>query len=78
MSDDNQEPEKDKQQTLITNVAIGLAAVVGAIVLLIACPLAVLWALNGLFELKIPYDFWHWAYAAVLLIMLRADYTSPK
>lgn len=78
MSDNNKEPEEKDESTLITNVAIGLVAVVGAIGLLIACPLAVLWSLNGLFDLRIPYDFWHWAYAAVLLIMLRADYSSPK
>jgi membrane protein implicated in regulation of membrane protease activity len=76
MSNKNEPPEENNIN--IKAIAVGIVAVIGAIFVLAACPLAIIWAINGLFNLEIPYDFFHWSCAAVLLIMLRADLSSPS
>ena len=50
--------------------------VIGSIIAVGAFPLALIWALNGLFSLTIPYDFFHWSCAFVLLVLLKAEVTS--
>lgn len=79
MKDDN---EHDEDENTIRHsagiISLGILAVIVAVIALAACPFAVIWAINGLFDLKIPYDFFHWSCAAVLLIMFRADMYSSK
>lgn len=43
-----------------------IAVLVFAILLLLFAPLAVIWALNTLFALAIPYTFWTWLAMLVL------------
>ena len=74
----NKKHESPEEHSNLMPIAAGIVAVIGALFLLAACPLAVIWAINGLFNLKIPYDLFHWSCAAVLLIMLRADLSSPS
>ena len=76
IKNDQNEPPENVNYTM--SIVIGIITIVGAVVILSACPLAIIWALNGLFKLEIPYDFFHWSCAAVLLIMLRADLSSPS
>lgn len=75
---EDEEDKSSKQKNSFTAISVSIIAVIGAIMLLAACPLAIIWAINGLFNLTIPYDFFHWSCAAVLLIMLRADLSSPS
>ena len=52
-----------------TNAPIAILAVVliTAVCVMIAWPLAIIWALNTLFiTLSIPYSFWTWLAVAVL------------
>ena len=52
-----------------TNTPIAILAVVliTAVCVMIAWPLAIIWALNTLFiTLSIPYSFWTWLAVAVL------------
>ena len=50
---------------------VGVIAVVALVVaLLVLSPLAIIWALNTLFLLAIPYNFWTWLAVVVLLLLL--------
>lgn len=49
-----------------------LVIVLLALLLCIAGPLAVIWALNTLFGLGIVYNIWSWLAVLVLLMFLRA------
>jgi len=43
------------------------------LVLVFAAPLAVIWSLNTLFSLSIPYDFYTWLAVIVLGVFTRAN-----
>ena len=67
----------DKEFDFWTGVGLVLI-IVGSIIAVVALPLALIWALNGLFSLTIPYDFFRWSCAFVLLVILKAEATSTK
>lgn len=67
----------EKEFDFWTGVGLVLI-IVGSIIAVVALPLALIWALNGLFSLTIPYDFFHWSCAFVLLVILKAEATSAK
>jgi len=47
-------------------IASAIGLIIFAIVLFIACPLGLIWALNTLFSLHIPFTIPTWSAAAVL------------
>jgi hypothetical protein len=51
-------------------IVVILAVVALLVVALVLSPLAIIWALNTLFLLAIPYNFWTWLAVVVLLILL--------
>lgn len=58
---------------------LGIAGiVVVAIVLIFLWPLAVIWALNTLFVLGIPYTFWTWLAVLVLNATISASKVSTN
>ncbi len=51
---------------------VGLVLLIAVlfVVALVLSPLAIIWALNTLFLLEIPYNFWTWLAVVVLLLLL--------
>ena len=55
---------------------LGIAGIV--VVLIFLWPLAVIWALNTLFALGIPYTFWTWLAVLVLNTTISASKFSTN
>lgn len=55
---------------------LGIAGIV--VVLIFLWPLAVIWALNTLFALGIPYTFWTWLAVLVLNATISASKFSTN
>ncbi len=51
-------------------IVVILALIALFVVALVLSPLAIIWALNTLFLLAIPYNFWTWLAVVVLLLLL--------
>ena len=60
----------------ITAVGVGIGAVILAVSYISLMPFAIIWALNTLFNLGIPFDFWSWLSAFVLLGALKIKLTN--
>jgi|SanBayMetagenome_1026888.scaffolds.fasta_scaffold02863_9 hypothetical protein len=60
----------------ITAVSVGIGAVILVIAYISLMPFAIIWALNTLFSLGIPFDFWSWLSAFVLLGALKVKLTN--
>ena len=60
----------------ITAVSIGIGAVILAVAYISLMPFAVIWALNTLLHLSIPFTFWTWLSAFVLLGALKMKLTK--
>ena len=60
----------------ITAVSVGIGAVILAIAYISLMPFAIIWALNTLFGFAIPFDFWTWLSAFVLLGALKMKLTK--
>ncbi len=55
----------------MSNGSLGILLIVGLVIaLLVLSPLAIIWALNTLFLLAIPYNLWTWLAVVVLLVLL--------
>lgn len=57
----------------IASTALLILAIV---VLILFMPLAVIWALNTLFTLSIPYTFWTWLAVVVMSLFARSGVTK--
>ncbi len=57
-------------ETGLGTAAILLLIVALVVVVIVLSPLAIIWALNTLFLLAIPYNFWTWLAVVVLLLLL--------
>ena len=60
----------------ITAVSVGIGAVILAVAYISLMPFAVIWALNTLLHLGIPFTFWTWLSAFVLLGALKVKLTK--
>jgi hypothetical protein len=60
----------------ITAVSVGIGAVILAVAYISLMPFAVIWALNTLFKFSIPFDFWTWLSAFILLGALKMKVTK--
>jgi len=56
-----------------------ITLLVGAIiVLLLLGPLAVIWALNMLFQLGLGFTFWNWLAVVILSVFIQTRFGQPK
>lgn len=57
---------------------LGIFGIIGVIIvlLLLIGPFLLIWALNQLFSLKIPFNFWNWLAGLILLLLLRGGWGS--
>ena len=64
----------------VRDIKVGLSTMVFLLTLLIAVviigPLLVLWSLNTLFTLGIPYDIYTWSAVAILVIAINSGIRS--
>ena len=60
--------EKDIDPAVFGFALAGIVVLFAALVAIV--PLALIWALNTLFGLGIPYNLWTWLAAAFLLLMI--------
>jgi len=60
----------------IAAVSLGIGGVILAVAYISLMPFAVIWALNTLFKFSIPFDFWTWLSAFVLLGALKMKLTK--
>lgn len=51
----------------VTKLAVAVFLVFLGFFIIWAWPFAVVWSINNLFSLKIPYDFWSWLSCVVIL-----------
>jgi len=65
-----------KTTEAIAAVSIGIGAVILGIAYISLMPFAIIWALNTLFSLSIPFTFWTWLSSFVLLGALRLKLTK--
>ena len=68
--------DKDKTKTRTFFVREALAALIAivsllALLLAILWPFGMIWSLNTLFSLKIPYTFWTWLACSWLILSLQ-------
>lgn len=68
MSDEQDETKTEK---IVYKTTIVIASLV-VIAFILLSPLALIWAVNGLFNLNIAYTFLNWLYAFVIVVMLKA------
>ena len=56
-----------------------ITLLVGAIVvLLLLGPLAVIWALNTLFQLGLGFTFWNWLAVVIMSVFIQTRFGQPK
>lgn len=60
----------------ITAVTLGVGAIFLVIAYISLMPFAIIWALNTLFSLSIPFTFWTWLSAFVLFGALKMKLTK--
>ena len=65
-----------KTTEAIAAVSIGIGAVILVIAYISLMPFAIIWGLNTLFSLSIPFTFWTWLSAFVLLGALKMKLTK--
>lgn len=60
----------------ITAVSVGIGAAILVVSYISLMPFAIIWALNTLFGFAIPFTFWTWLSAFVLLGALKVKLTN--
>lgn len=57
-------------------ITLGVGLILVGIGFLLITPFLLIWSVNGLFSLTIPFTWTNWFYAFIIMILLRGNVSS--